>query len=115
MIGVDLATKQDYDALSSQVSMLKDELTLLRSMLLMPKVVKIKDIARMERVSVPYLYAKGRYLLPRFGVSAYDEGTVRWDLDEYLKWREIPQEKRLEMWWNLPAKERQRIVMKKAS
>ena len=50
------------------------------------KVVNVADIAHMEGVSKSKLYTDGRYLLPRFGQSAYPEGFARWPLDEYLAW-----------------------------
>lgn len=51
--------------------------------------VTIKDVARIEGVSISQLRPGGRqrYLLPRFGDSGYPTGTCRWDLTEYLDWR----------------------------
>lgn len=51
----------------------------------------IKDIARIEGVSEASLYEGGkyRYLLPFFGESEY-EGTARWKVKTFIKWREIP-------------------------
>ena len=55
------------------------------------KTVTISDIAKMEGVSVSQLRKGGkeRYLLPRFGVSGYPTGAVRWNISEYLDWRAI--------------------------
>lgn len=51
--------------------------------------VTVKDIAKSEGVSESFLRsASGCYLLPRYGVSAYpDEASARWDIDEYITWR----------------------------
>lgn len=58
--------------------------------------VNISDIARMEGTSVSQLRKGGaeRYLLPRFGVSEYPDGKVRWSWETYEKWRKIPVEER---------------------
>jgi predicted Fe-S protein YdhL (DUF1289 family) len=113
MIDINLLTKDDLASILTQLSSIQEELQLLRQITTFPKVVRIRDIARMENVSTTHLYGKGRFLLPRFGVPAYSDGATRWDLDEYLAWRKIPHHQRVEMWWNLPAKERQNIVMRK--
>lgn len=51
-------------------------------------VVNIKDVARLENVGISTLRAGGdnRYLLPRFGESAYPTGVTRWSIEEYLAW-----------------------------
>ena len=51
--------------------------------------VTVKDIAQIEDVSESFLRsASGCYLLPRYGVSAYpDAASARWDIDEYITWR----------------------------
>ena len=51
--------------------------------------VSVLDVARLEGVSPSQVYTGGkeRYLLPRFGESAYPTGSVRWPLEEYLEWR----------------------------
>ncbi len=52
-------------------------------------VVTVADIAQIEGVSLSQVRKGGkeRYLLPRFGESAYPTGTIRWSLEEYLEWR----------------------------
>lgn len=52
-------------------------------------VVTVKDIAQMEGVSLSQLRLGGpeRYLLPRFGESAFPTGTTRWPIEEYIEWR----------------------------
>ncbi|MCF7944484.1 MAG: hypothetical protein K9L24_00785 [Spirochaetia bacterium] len=113
MIDAHLMTKDDYSELMKQVSCIKEELLLMRSIAMQPDIVKIKDIAYMENVSHSLLRGKCRYLLPRFGVSAYEDGPIRWPLEEYMEWRKIEPDKRKEMWADLPVKERQKIVMGK--
>lgn len=52
-------------------------------------VVTVTDVAQIEGVSLSQVRKGGkeRYLLPRFGESAYPTGTIRWSLEEYLEWR----------------------------
>lgn len=52
-------------------------------------ILTVGDIARIEGVSISQLRKGGkeRYLLPRFGESAFPTGTIRWTLEEYLEWR----------------------------
>jgi hypothetical protein len=113
MLPAELMTSEDLTSLLTQLKHIKEEIQLLREITIFPKVIRIRDVSRMESVSTTHLYGKGRFLLPRFGVSAYTDGVARWDLDEYLEWRKIPHHERVDMWWNLPAKERQNIVMRK--
>ena len=48
----------------------------------------ISDIAGIEGVSVSFIkQSENRYLLPRFGESAYPTGPVRWPIEEYVVWR----------------------------
>lgn len=48
----------------------------------------ISDVAGVEGVSVSFIkQADNRYLLPRFGESAYPTGPVRWPIEEYVAWR----------------------------
>lgn len=108
-----LVTKEDLDHFEQKLDLLNDQLSTILLIARLPTIVKISHIARMENVSVSFIRGKGRYLLPRFGVSAFEDGTTRWPMREYLEWRAIPPEKRKQMWKDLPAKERQRIVMGK--
>lgn len=60
------------------------------------RVVDIEWIAEREGVCKDYLWEGGkqRYLLPRFGKSAYPDGKARWPINEYLAWAERPVEER---------------------
>lgn len=62
--------------------------------------VSVLDIARIEKVSPSQLYAGGseRYLLPRFGESAYPTGTTRWPLEEFLEWHAKDPKERKDAW-----------------
>jgi hypothetical protein len=113
MVEVSIFTKEDLKRLEDGISQLQDWFQLIVTMTKLPDVVKIKDIAQIENVSSTILRGKCRYLLPRFGVSAFDEGYDRWPLQEYLEWKRIPPHKRKKMWKDLPVEERQRIVMGK--
>lgn len=111
--GQTLVTRKDLENFDMKLDLLNDQFKLILQIAKLPSVVRISDIAGMENVSGSHLRGKGRYLLPRFGVSAFEDGSTRWTMQEYLEWKKILPEKRLEMWKNLPAKERQRIVMGK--
>lgn len=51
-------------------------------------VVDISDVANIEGVSLSFIkQSENRYLLPRFGESAYPTGPVRWPIEEYTAWR----------------------------
>lgn len=95
---MEIASKQDFDALQEQVVELKNMINVMLNRIDAPKVVKVEDIAKMEGVSKSQLNGKEQYLLPRFGVSAYPVGVRRWDLQEYLEWRSINPEIRYQMW-----------------
>lgn len=95
---MEIATKQDFDALEAQMADLKDSVNILLNYINAPKVVKVEDICRIEGVSKSQINGKEQYLLPRFGVSGYPVGVRRWDLDEYLKWRAISPAERYRMW-----------------
>lgn len=62
--------------------------------------VSVLDVARLEGVSPSQVYSGGseRYLLPRFGESAYPTGSVRWPLEEYLEWRRKDPKERYVAW-----------------
>ncbi len=51
---------------------------------------KISDIAAAMNLSYEYLRTTGRYLLPRFGESAFPSGAARWPLEECLAWMAKP-------------------------
>lgn len=113
MIGIDVATKEDFLHLEKKISQMQEALKLIVQMGKLPDVVRIKDIARMENVSETLIRGRCRYLLPRFGVSAYEDGSARWPLDEYLEWRKIDPKERKWMWMDLSPKEKQKIIMGK--
>lgn len=58
----------------------------------------VPDVARVEGISAPQIRTTERYLLPRFGESAYPDGTTRWPIEECLEWRKIPATERKEMY-----------------
>ena len=59
----------------------------------------VEDVCRIEGVSRSQIRVGGseRYLLPRFGESAYPTGKTRWPMEEYIAWRKrSPQEREQE-------------------
>jgi len=91
---MEIPDKQDFQRLEREVGEVKAMLTLFASRSPLPKVIKVADIARIEGVSVSQLWKTEKYLLPRFGQSAFPVGSVRWTLDEYLEWsRRDPSER----------------------
>ena len=95
---MEIASKQDFDALQEQVVELRKVIDMMLTRIDAPKVVKVEDICRIEGVSKSQINGKEKYLLPRFGESAYPEGVRRWDLEEYLDWRSINPRERYRMW-----------------
>ena len=85
---------EDFMALKAEVSDLKVLIKLALGRMNAPMTVKVKDIARIEGVSESSINEKERYLLPRFGESGYPTGVRRWDVDEYLAWRQKPVKER---------------------
>lgn len=61
------------------------------------KTITIKEICEIEGVGLSLIKTSARYLLPRFGESAYPDGVKRWDVEEFYKWRRIPVEERKRM------------------
>lgn len=59
-------------------------------------VVTVDDVCRIEGVSRSQIRPGGaeRYLLPRYGESAYPTGKTRWPMEEYIAWRKRPPEER---------------------
>lgn len=108
--GQTLVTKEDLAKFEQKLDLLDLHLKMILEQAKMPEVIKISDIAQIENMSYSQISGKERYLLPRFGISAFPEGTIRWTMKEFLEWKAIPPEKRKQMWWDLPARERQRIV-----
>lgn len=95
-----------FEALTAEVKWLRDST-------ITKKVVSVSDIARMEGVSRSSLYGMEKYLLPRFGVSAYPDGVARWDLEEYLRWREISPVERKVMYQRTIIEDQKKISAKK--
>ena len=58
------------------------------------KTITINEIAVIEGVGKQLIYTTARYLLPRFGVSAYPDGVTRWPVEEYYEWKRIPLDER---------------------
>lgn len=87
MPSIDLVTTQDLEEKTKHL----EELILdISNKLMIPRVLKVNDIARIEGVSKTQILARERYLLPRFGKSGYPDGVIRWDKEEYEEWRKIP-------------------------
>ena len=59
-------------------------------------VVTVDDVCRIEGVSRSQIRPGGaeRYLLPRYGESAYPTGKTRWPMEEFIAWRKRPPEER---------------------
>ena len=77
----DFATKQDLE-----------ELQIYLKMMCMQSGIKctvdIADVAAFEGVSISFIKkSENRYLMPRFGESAYPTGPTRWSIEEFLGWR----------------------------
>ena len=90
----------EVEALTKEISGNRELFEFAMTMCAPKLTVTVKDIARKEGCSVSALGSGGRerYLLPRFGESGYPDGPRRWDIFEYWKWRQIPQEERKRMW-----------------
>ena len=95
---MEIPSKQDFDELQAQVAELKSMVDIMLTHIGAPKTVKVDDICKIEGVSKTQINGKEQYLLPRFGVSGYPAGVRRWDLQEYLDWRNIDPKKRYLMW-----------------
>ncbi len=85
---------EDFLELQKEVRDLKVLVELALGRIGAPRTVKVKDIARIEGISESSLNERERYLLPRFGESGYPTGVRRWDVDEYLAWRQKPVDER---------------------
>ncbi len=95
---MEIPTINDFQRLESELAEVKAILSLYAERTPVPKVVTIADISRMEGVSKSQLYQTEQYLLPRFGQSAFPQGTIRWPLDEYLEWSRRDPEQRYREW-----------------
>jgi len=107
---MELATLDDVNRIEGKQDRMEKMMIL---MLRHPRgrnVVTVKDIAEMEGESTTKLYQGARYLLPRFGQSAYPEGYARWPLEEYLAWSARDPEERHREWLQHLESERKREV-----
>lgn len=84
--------------LLEEVSSLRLEIQMMKRCIPAKCTVSVSDIAELEGVSKSSLYGQEKYLLPRFGESAYPDGVTRWDTEEYLEWRRIPPTQRKQMY-----------------
>lgn len=84
---MEIPSLEDFKKLETEVSEMKSILKFFATKAGLPAVVRVSDIAKIEGVSRSAIYKEERYLLPRFGLSAYPTGSIRWPLDEYLEWR----------------------------
>jgi len=110
---MDIPTTEDFSRLENKVTLLAD---LLEAVLLTKgtEPISVKDIAQREGISYKNIYKSAyRHYLPQFGISEFPEGKVRWKIETYIKWLEIPISERKSMWNNMSSLERERIVMKK--
>lgn len=104
---MEIPSLSDFQRIEHELSEVKALLSLYADKAALPKVVTVADIARMEGVSKSQLYQNEQYLLPRFGQSAYPQGTTRWPLEEYLAWsRRDPAERHREWLEHLDAERR---------
>lgn len=56
----------------------------------------IKDISGAMGVSESYIRTTGKYLLPRFGQSAFETGYIRWPAEEAMEWVQKPESEKKE-------------------
>lgn len=90
-----LITEDSFDKLDQRIERMEKLLKLASLYMRVPTVVKVKDVAALENVSISQIMSKEAYLLPRFGESAYATGSIRWPREEYFKWSERPVEDRI--------------------
>ena len=114
-MSVEIATKEDFQQLRKELGEVRALIQLYADSNCLPKIVRVKDVAKMENVSSRQLYQTEAYLLPRFGQSAFPAGSIRWPLEEYLSWRSIDPKKRIEMWHEHLEAERKRFVAESKS
>ena len=94
---MELATKEDFDALNKKVDDLTATVLRMNEQLHLSDVLYVKDIAKMEDLSVSGI-KKAPWLLPDFGESEYPNGHTRWSVKKVREWRDIPVKTRLSMW-----------------
>lgn len=105
-MSTEIASKEDFKKLENKVDDLLQEIRILNTKLLSPKVVTVKDICRVEGISKSTASIE-KFYLPRFGQSAYD-GRAKWDLSEYLEWRKRPIEERKREYQEMTFRKNQR-------
>ena len=91
---MEVPSLQEYETLLAEVKELRVMVGMMCDRLTLPKTLKVSDICKIENVSRSQIMGKQAYLLPYNGKSQYPDGSARWDLDVYFKWRSIPIEKR---------------------
>ena len=94
---MELATKDDFEALRRQVDDLTTCVLRMSASLNLPDVLYVSDIARLEDLSISGI-KKAPWLLPDFGKSEYPEGRCRWTTATVRQWRSIPVATRISMW-----------------
>lgn len=97
MTDVALMTKEDFRQLAAEMHSTNVMLKLLLQKTTMPRTVTVSDIARMEGLSVTNINERKPWILPNFGVSDYEGGKRKWDIETYSKWSAIPEKERIEM------------------
>lgn len=83
---IEIATAKDIAGLTLLLQKIEKQNAILLRHLSANQTIDIKEIAQQEGVSVRTLTTSGRYLLPRFGESAYPTGKARWPISEYVEW-----------------------------
>ena len=110
---MEIPTKEDSNRIEKKL----DQILLLMSMNLNKdgaEPVDAKDVAKRVGIDPRSIYKFDyRHYLPNYGVSEFETGKKRWSLETYMNWESIPEEKRRSDWLNMPAREREKIVLKK--
>ncbi len=107
MAVVNVVTKDELEDVQKKLDLILVLLKKANIVNKLPLTVTVKDIAKMEGVHVSF-YARCPWLLPNFGELGEGKRTRRWDMESYLKWREIPEEEKKSMYHQHLESERKR-------
>ncbi len=97
MAVVNVVTKDELDEVKKTLDVIVVLLKKANIVNKLPLTVTVKDIAKMEGVHISY-YNRCPWMLPDFGEHFDGKRTRRWDMDVYLKWRELPEEDKKAMY-----------------
>jgi hypothetical protein len=111
-MSIEIPTKEDFLELKKQTERLQVMLEHLLINTVAPQTVTAEEIARIEGVSKSHIYDAGRYLLPRFGESAFPGGRKRWTFQEFLSWRDVDPRDREAQYKAYLEDERKRTVVR---